>query len=75
MSAAAAAVATPVGGKLKDGRPGVAGWTEGSGRFFWLRLEKEVLRGVPMDIASGLSGPEMDMLRCLRLTEDLFLRT
>lgn len=69
-------VAMPVGAKLKVGIPGVGGWTEAwRGKFLRDVLEKEALSGVPIDIASGLSGPDIDIFRCLRLTEDLFLRT
>jgi hypothetical protein len=57
------------------GRPGVEGWSGGGGgRALRLWLEKVVLRGVPMEVLSGLSGLEMDNCRCLRLSED-FLRT
>jgi hypothetical protein len=69
-------VAMPVGAKLKVGIPGVGGCREAwRGKFLREVLEKEELRGVPIDIASGLSGPDIDIFRCLRLTEDLFLRT
>ena len=69
-----AGAAMPVGAKLNVGS-GVVGWPGGTVRFLRLVLEKDMLNGVPTEAASGLSGVDTDICRCLRLTEDLFFRT
>jgi len=66
--------AMPVGAKLNVGR-GVVDCVEDGTRFLRLVLEKDMLNGVPIEAASGLSGVDTDICRCLRLIEDLFFRT
>lgn len=58
---------------LKVGRLGVG---KGPGAMLGFRpvMENDVLRGVPMD-TSEPSGLDTDMLRCLRLRDDLFFLT
>jgi hypothetical protein len=58
---------------LKVGRLGVG---NGPSAMLGLRpvMENDVLRGVPIE-ASEPSGLDTDMLRCLRLNDDLFFLT